>query len=167
MRHCPLGLRLSPTYNNSSIEQSFGETATFGTPIRPSLRPDGYRYHIPRASRASRKVVAKLSSGVRFGVGVVLERACGGECPKCKGTAFERECRLFTFKPHYEVQLEQKAEAPKLKVSVYPCLSNYHHTNTDVFPVSTRLVHRVPLGLHPPVYFVDLIYGRQQDTQLQ
>lgn len=59
---------------------------------------------------------AKLSSGVRFGVGIVLERACGPECPRCSGSAFHRTCRLFSFRPHYEVMLERKNEPPKEKV---------------------------------------------------
>ncbi|KAG1752693.1 golgi-body localization protein domain-containing protein [Suillus paluster] len=52
------------------------------------------------------KTCAKLSSGVRFGVGVILERSCNSEdCTSCVGSSFDRHCRFFTFRPHYDVQL--------------------------------------------------------------
>lgn len=66
-------------------------------------------------SHEYRKVCAKFSSGVRFGIGLVLERSCGPECDKCHGPPFKRECRLFTFRPHYEVKLERKLKVPELK----------------------------------------------------
>ncbi|KAG0143385.1 hypothetical protein CROQUDRAFT_109221 [Cronartium quercuum f. sp. fusiforme G11] len=52
------------------------------------------------------KIVAKLTNGVRWGMGIVLERACGDEEEKtcgCTGPAFHRKCRIFKFKPHYQV----------------------------------------------------------------
>lgn len=74
-----------------------------------------------------RKVCARLQCGVRFGVGFVLERACGEECRKCSGLAFQRQCRYFDFRPHYGVKLEKKCGIPVLKVT-YPrpsrCLLN-------------------------------------------
>ncbi|KAG1855096.1 hypothetical protein C8R48DRAFT_776498 [Suillus tomentosus] len=53
------------------------------------------------------KTCAKLGSGVRFGVGVILERSCSTEdCTSCcLGSSFDRHCRFFTFRPHHEVQL--------------------------------------------------------------
>lgn len=63
------------------------------------------------------KICAKLNSGTRFGIGFVLERSCGSECTKCSGNAFERQCRLFDFRPHYDVKLENKRVKPLLKVS--------------------------------------------------
>ena len=63
-----------------------------------------------------RKICAKVTSGVRFGVGFVVERACGTECHSCKGTPFERKCRFFDFRPHYNVRLEQKAGKPEHNV---------------------------------------------------
>ncbi|KZT20386.1 hypothetical protein NEOLEDRAFT_1122781 [Neolentinus lepideus HHB14362 ss-1] len=66
-------------------------------------------------SKKPRKVCARFGSGVRFGVGFRLERSCGRECPRCDGTPFKRECRLFTFKPHFEVELEKKPKVPELK----------------------------------------------------
>lgn len=52
------------------------------------------------------KIVGKLTNGVRWGMGIVLERACGDDDKKtcgCVGTTFHRKCRIFTFKPHYQV----------------------------------------------------------------
>lgn len=52
------------------------------------------------------KVCAKLTNGVRLGLGFVFERACGAECGKCRSkTAFFKQCRYFNFKPHWEVAL--------------------------------------------------------------
>ncbi|KAF9268076.1 hypothetical protein L218DRAFT_994841 [Marasmius fiardii PR-910] len=59
-----------------------------------------------------KKICAKFSSGVRFGVGFVFERACGPTCTSCQGTSFRRICRYFDFKPHYEVKLEKKEFIP-------------------------------------------------------
>ena len=65
-----------------------------------------------------RKICAKLSSGVRFGVGFKLERSCGSECQDCGDLpAFKRKCRLWTFRPHYDVVLEAKQSYPERKVS--------------------------------------------------
>ncbi|EGO01866.1 hypothetical protein SERLA73DRAFT_71025 [Serpula lacrymans var. lacrymans S7.3] len=61
------------------------------------------------------KTCAKFTSGVRFGVGFVLERSCGPECSECRGTAFDRQCRHFSFRPHYDVKLEKKARPPITK----------------------------------------------------
>lgn len=71
---------------------------------------------IPETSKPFRKICARLRSGVRFGIGFVLERACGVECLKCFGPAFHRKCRHFDFRPHYEVMLEKKVEVPMIKV---------------------------------------------------
>ena len=46
----------------------------------------------------------------------MLERACGPECPTCTGKPFDRNCRLFTFRPHYDVKLETKESVPVEKV---------------------------------------------------
>lgn len=72
--------------------------------------------------RKFRKVCAKLRSGVQFGIGAVLERACGEECQSCNGTAFLRACRFFDFKPHYTVKLEKKHSPPGYKVSLAHCV---------------------------------------------
>ncbi|WAQ87924.1 hypothetical protein PtA15_9A48 [Puccinia triticina] len=52
------------------------------------------------------KIVGKLTNGVRWGMGIVLERACSDSLDKacnCHGPAFHRKCRIFSFKPHYQV----------------------------------------------------------------
>ena len=65
-----------------------------------------------------RKICAKLSSGVRFGVRFDLERSCGSECEDCGDLpAFKRKCRHFTFRPHYDVVLKTKQSHPERKVS--------------------------------------------------
>ncbi|KAH9447797.1 hypothetical protein Pst134EB_021796 [Puccinia striiformis f. sp. tritici] len=63
------------------------------------------------------KIVGKLTNGVRWGMGIVLERACSDNVDKtchCHGPAFHRKCRIFTFKPHYQVvtKIPQYARAP-------------------------------------------------------
>jgi hypothetical protein len=64
-----------------------------------------------------RKICAKFSSGVRVGVGFVPERSCGTECATCMGSAFERRCRFFNFRPHFDVKLENKgSKSPTIKV---------------------------------------------------
>ena len=70
-----------------------------------------------------RKTIAKLSSGVRFGVRFDLERSCGSECKDCGDLpAFKRKCRHFTFRPHYDVALETKKSHPERKVGRrFPC----------------------------------------------
>lgn len=55
------------------------------------------------------KTVAKLVDGVKWGMGIRLERTCHDDTscrhtPRCKGSVFDRSCRFFDFKPHYEVQ---------------------------------------------------------------
>uniref|UniRef100_A0A8H7Y1A7 Uncharacterized protein n=1 Tax=Psilocybe cubensis TaxID=181762 RepID=A0A8H7Y1A7_PSICU len=63
------------------------------------------------------KVCARLTSGVRFGIGFVLERSCGPDCPyeNCAGSPFHRKCRYFSFRPHFDVKLEMKPSPPSYK----------------------------------------------------
>jgi hypothetical protein len=70
-----------------------------------------------------RKVCAKLNSGVRFGVGLTLERSCGPECASCDGTPFHRSCRFYDFRPHYQVRLEKKATKPLAQVHLLSAIS--------------------------------------------
>lgn len=83
----------------------------------PKTRSSSGKATVP-APKPFRKVCARLSSGVRYGIGFTLERSCGPECIFCTGTAFERKCRYFSFRPHYEVKLELKNAPPALKVCV-------------------------------------------------
>ncbi|KIO32802.1 hypothetical protein M407DRAFT_18267 [Tulasnella calospora MUT 4182] len=58
-------------------------------------------------SRKLVKICAKFTNGVRLGFGFALERTCLSDCPGCGGApAFLKQCRFFTFKPHYEVALK-------------------------------------------------------------
>lgn len=61
--------------------------------------------HQPSDHLPYRKICAKVQGGTCFGIGVVLERSCGEECQCCSGSAFHRECRNFTFIPHYDIKL--------------------------------------------------------------
>ncbi|EJD01130.1 uncharacterized protein FOMMEDRAFT_125792 [Fomitiporia mediterranea MF3/22] len=56
-----------------------------------------------------RKICANFSSGIKWGIGIVLERSCGNLCPDCHGMG---TCRLFSFRPHHEVTLEPKSVIP-------------------------------------------------------
>ncbi|KAF9055459.1 hypothetical protein BDZ89DRAFT_1056032 [Hymenopellis radicata] len=67
---------------------------------------------VPAKHRPFKKVCAKVTSGVRFGVGFAFERTCGAECRSCAGTPFQRRCRFFDFRPHYGVRLERKDSQP-------------------------------------------------------
>ncbi|KAG8995921.1 hypothetical protein FRB90_012874, partial [Tulasnella sp. 427] len=58
-------------------------------------------------SRKLVKVCAKFTNGVRLGFGFALERTCFSDCQDCgNAPAFLKQCRIFTFKPHYEVALK-------------------------------------------------------------
>lgn len=74
------------------------------------------------------KVMIKLVNGVRWGMGIRLERSCtDGNCPlkhACTGTPFYRNCRLFDFVPHYTVKtIAPQGEIPNEKVSLTQILS--------------------------------------------
>lgn len=88
------------------------------------------------------KVCAKLSSGVRFGVGFALERACGPECQECSGKPFDRKCRFFDFKPHYNVKLETKEQAPEPKSAE----DSYNGFRSDFIHMSLSLTSAVHKG---------------------
>ncbi|KAH9943489.1 golgi-body localization protein domain-containing protein [Epithele typhae] len=81
---------------------------TYGGPVQPTQ----IKGATPRKAQI---VCAKFRSGACFGVGFKLERACGPECLTCTGKPFDRKCRLWDFKPHYEVKLSQKDSTPELK----------------------------------------------------
>ena len=88
----------------------FAVASSFIT-LRPGETLKGSRY------RPFRKICAKVVSGVRFGLGCVLERSCGAECQRCTGKPSHRQCRFFDFRPHYEVVLERKSSEPHINVS--------------------------------------------------
>lgn len=51
-----------------------------------------------------RKVIMKLSGGVRWIAGLVFERRCPPNCTDCEG---RNKCRRFNFIPHYDVHLKR------------------------------------------------------------
>ncbi|KAI0796722.1 golgi-body localization protein domain-containing protein [Abortiporus biennis] len=121
-----------------NIEEPFGENSTMGQ-YGMGGSPGKNEYTLPHKSRDFKKVCAKFTSGVRFGVGIVLERSCGPECPDCSGRAFERRCRLFTFKPHYQVMLERKVGKPPLKSSD----DSYNGFRSDFIHLSISLISSI------------------------
>ena len=50
------------------------------------------------------KVLLKLQGSVRWGMGIVLERTCRHHPEHVDQPIFLRPCRIYDFKPHYEVQ---------------------------------------------------------------
>ena len=63
--------------------------------------------------RDYKKICAKFTSGIRWGIGFILERTCDASCSTCNGMF---ACRLFDFKPHYDVFVEPKSRIPEEKV---------------------------------------------------
>ncbi|KAG5725006.1 UPF0648 protein C3H5.09c [Termitomyces sp. T112] len=103
--------------------------------LYPQNQLPSFASRTPEASKPFRKIIAKVRSGVRFGVGFVLERACGGECYTCSGSAFHRKCRYFEFLPHYKVRLEKKVVVPKMKSS----RDSYNGFRSDFIHLSISL----------------------------
>ncbi|KAI0750742.1 golgi-body localization protein domain-containing protein [Daedaleopsis nitida] len=102
-------------------------------------------------NRRAQTICAKLRSGVCFGVGLVLERACGPECTRCSGKPFDRSCRLFDFKPHHDVKLEEKDHRPDIKSAT----DSYNGFRSDFIHMSISLTsglrktsHVQPSNLH-------------------
>jgi hypothetical protein len=60
--------------------------------------------------RRGTKTCARFVGGVRVGFGFRFERTCRDHsCSnECRGDLSERRCRLFEFKPHYQVKLRSK-----------------------------------------------------------
>ncbi|KDR83645.1 hypothetical protein GALMADRAFT_235956 [Galerina marginata CBS 339.88] len=81
------------------------------------------------------KVCARLTSGVRYGIGFILERACGPECLYCMGSTFHRKCRYFSFRPHYDVKLEKKPSMPSFKAQG----DSYNGFRSDFIHLSVSL----------------------------
>ena len=60
------------------------------------------------------KVCAKFNSGIKFGIGFVLERSCATGCSTCGD---RNACRNFNFRPHYDIKLVPKLQHPTENVS--------------------------------------------------
>ncbi|KAF8639713.1 hypothetical protein AX17_000975 [Amanita inopinata Kibby_2008] len=100
--------------------------------------------HSNRNGTTLRKICAKFQSGVRFGVGFVLERSCGDNCSHCTGPAFQRRCRFFDFLPHYMVKLEKKTAIPDIKSPD----DSYNEFRSDFVHLSISLVSSLNANSH-------------------
>jgi hypothetical protein len=100
------------------------------------------------------KVCAKFINGVRWGLGVVLERTCRSpqcESPACHGAStFHRQCRFFDFKPHWDVHTRtaEAVKASKGEVSSPTCAVEASIL-MSFSSLGHRLVRWIPLRLHP------------------
>lgn len=59
------------------------------------------------------KVCAKFTSGIRWGIGAIMERTCSVNCRSCHNTS---ACRIFEFRRHYEVAFQPRDFVPEEKV---------------------------------------------------
>ncbi|KAG2013550.1 hypothetical protein CC2G_010449 [Coprinopsis cinerea AmutBmut pab1-1] len=112
--------RIKIGYENEQKEliQITSDLMSMAVPDLDNIAPNSLFTHVARTlgvPRPFKKTWARLNSGVRFGIGFLPERSCGVECLKCHGLPVERQCRLFTFKPHYQVTLEKKPIKPEIK----------------------------------------------------
>ncbi|KAI9605411.1 hypothetical protein KEM48_002196 [Puccinia striiformis f. sp. tritici PST-130] len=117
-----------------NLKDLINNAATGSAPMATATPAANYKFVYQRLSQESEsdesdtktlssretefiKIVGKLINGVRWGMGIVLERACLDNVDKtchCHGPAFHQKCRIFTFKPHYQVvtKIPQYARAP-------------------------------------------------------
>ncbi|KAG9126473.1 hypothetical protein FRC07_003289 [Ceratobasidium sp. 392] len=93
--------------------QGFVESRTSGTES-PSSSPT-VNLATPLGSGSQRprlqKICAKLTNGVKFGLGFALERACE---PGCGMSHKSGLCRRFEFRPHYEIKLRPSTGDPSI-----------------------------------------------------
>lgn len=117
-----------PNFSRRGLDSSFVDSIFSGQNGGPvSLNPG-----LEGQLNDFKKICAKFSSGIKWGIGLVLERACGLACVKCGGN---QACRLFTFRPHYEVTLKSKEETPienSLEDSFNGFRSSYIHLSTSL-----------------------------------
>ncbi|KAJ6539449.1 golgi-body localization protein domain-containing protein [Mycena capillaripes] len=114
--------RLLVGHENSDKEliQVKSDSMVIAIPDFSHLMPKSKRKHRSQANerpRSFQKICAKFRSGVCFGLGFVMERSCGPECPTCSGSPFHRKCRFYDFPPHYEIKLQKKPRIPIRKSS--------------------------------------------------
>ncbi|KAF7292415.1 hypothetical protein HMN09_01225600 [Mycena chlorophos] len=123
--------------HHQELIQVFSESMVIAVPDFTHLLPKTKRKRRAEAEkpRPFAKICAKLGSGVCFGVGFVMERACGPECDACTGAAFHRKCRFYDFRPHYDVKLEKKARVPEMKTAD----DSYNGFRSDFIHLSTSL----------------------------
>ncbi|KZT62125.1 hypothetical protein CALCODRAFT_277895 [Calocera cornea HHB12733] len=100
--------------------------------------------------RRFRKVCAKFTNGVRWGIGFKLERTCRPEdCDKCKGSILHRQCRFFDFRPHWTVHLRAPPQGDKPEGgwpdSYAGFRSDFLHMGLSLTsPTKTTTTHNMP-----------------------
>ncbi|QRV87312.1 Apt1 domain protein [Ceratobasidium sp. AG-Ba] len=117
--------------------QGFVESRTGGTntPSNPAptisvtvpLSAGGERTHL-------QKICAKLTKGVKFGLGFVLERACDKECTKDHQNG---PCRRFDFRPHHHIKLRPSTADPSID-SFAGFRSNFIHFSISLVSANGR-----------------------------
>ncbi|KAJ7068375.1 golgi-body localization protein domain-containing protein [Mycena amicta] len=125
--------------HHKELIQVFSESMVIAVPdfshLLPKTKRKRRRDGDSEKIRPFAKICAKLRSGVCFGVGFVMERACGPECTKCSGSPFHRNCRFYDFRPHYDVKLEKKPRVPEIKTAD----DSYNGFRSDFIHLSTSL----------------------------
>ncbi|KAJ7094663.1 golgi-body localization protein domain-containing protein [Mycena belliarum] len=139
-------LLIAQTNDDKELIQVLSDSMVIAIPDFSFLMPKSKRK--PRQEgehRAFQKICAKFGSGVRFGVGFVMERACGPECSTCSGTAFDRKCRFYDFAPHYDVKLQKKPRIPERKTPE----DSYNGFRSDFIHLSTSLTSALNVNSGP------------------
>ncbi|KAJ7764981.1 golgi-body localization protein domain-containing protein [Mycena maculata] len=112
-------LLIAQPNNDGELIQVYSESMVIAIPDFSSLMPKSKRKPHQQADkdrpRPFQKICAKFGSGVCFGIGFVMERACGPECSTCIGSPYQRKCRIYDFLSHYQVKLEKKYRIPLRK----------------------------------------------------
>ena len=95
------------------------------------------------------KVCAKFQGGVKWGLGMHFERTCrDDDCKQnCSGSLFHRQCRLFEFRPHYDVKTISGFDAMGVdfKVCNELCIGTPPSSNLIIWFYSTS-THTAPSG---------------------
>jgi hypothetical protein len=118
--------------------RDYEDNAATGLPKDMTESDDkSFRSSTPHSNTTSRryrrdalfiKVAAKFINGVRWGMGIILERSCRpGQCERgCTGAPFNRQCRFFDFIPHWQVKTRTKdgLKDPDTVSGVEPCLKS-------------------------------------------
>lgn len=109
------------------------------SPSEGSFQPGGSHGDSLPVQVSLQKTLGVLVNGVRWGMGFRLERTCArGHCPRaqpCEGNKFQRKCRVFEFRPHYDVKtrLEAGPKDENGKVSSLGVLSSVPLTMIPTF----------------------------------
>ncbi|GAK65420.1 uncharacterized protein PAN0_008c3637 [Moesziomyces antarcticus] len=106
--HAATGILGGDQHGNSQQSSRDGEESYHDSYDRKSLGASfTSSMHRYMKDPTFRKIVIKLTNGVRWGAGLHGERTCDDETcprrPKCKGEPFYRECRIFERIDHWKV----------------------------------------------------------------